>query len=142
MASINSIILEGHLVRKAHFKTSERGTPICSFTIANSRFFTRNGILRQETSFFDVETWAELADTCAALGEKGVPVRIVGRIKQYRWKANDGSTRSAIRIIAEHVEFRCRKDLENEIDDLVEENEPNEAEVREKHIYAQSAVDA
>lgn len=140
MASINSIIIEGNLVRKALFKMSSRGTPICTFTIANSRFFKRNGVLQQETSFFDVETWAELAKHCALKGKKGVPVRIVGRIKQYRWKSADGSSCASICVVAEHVEFRGKRQLEDELDDLVEEPNANELEVREKQIYVKAAM--
>lgn len=142
MGSINSIILEGHMIKKPIFKLTNNGTPICVFTIANNRFFMVKRTMRQETSFFDVETWAELADRCAMYGEKGVPVRIVGRIKQYRWKSANGCSCAAIRLVAEHVEFRRKSDLENEIDDLVEEENPNEFAIREKEMYTKEAIKA
>lgn len=140
MSAINSIIIEGNLVRKPDFKTTSHGTPLCVFSIANNRFFTRNGTMEQETSFFDVETWAELANKCYQNGEKGAPVRVVGRIKQYRWKNAAGRSCSAIRVVAEHVEFKKRTQLETEVDDMVEESEPNEAAIMHKLNSAAQCV--
>jgi single-strand DNA-binding protein len=57
-------------------------------------------------SFFDVETWAKLAENCYNHGRKGRGVRVVGRLKQERWNGPDGKPRSKVAIVAEHVEFR------------------------------------
>jgi single-strand DNA-binding protein len=62
--------------------------------------------LEKEVGFFDVETWAKLAESCYNLGHKGRGVRVVGRLKQERWTGSDGKPRSKITIVAEHVEFR------------------------------------
>jgi single-strand DNA-binding protein len=35
-------------------------------------------------------------------------VRVVGRLKQDRWTGTDGKPRSAVKIVAEHVEFKPR----------------------------------
>jgi single-strand DNA-binding protein len=56
--------------------------------------------------FFDVETWAKLAENCYNLGRKGRGIRVVGRLKQDRWAGADGKPRSRVTIVAEHVEFR------------------------------------
>ncbi|MEL3908924.1 MAG: single-stranded DNA-binding protein [Treponemataceae bacterium] len=122
MNGINSIIVEGNLVRKPELTKTPKGTPVCVFAIGSNRFYRgRAGEMQQETSFFDVETWAELAENCAKVGEKGAPVRVVGRIKQYRWKNKEGKNRYAVRIVAEHVEFKRRAQIEDEVDDMVEE---------------------
>jgi len=36
-------------------------------------------------------------------------VRVVGRLKQDRWKNGEGQPRSKVKIVAEHVEFRPMK---------------------------------
>jgi len=33
MNNLNSVLIEGNLVRDPVFKTTEKGTPICNFTI-------------------------------------------------------------------------------------------------------------
>jgi single-strand DNA-binding protein len=106
MNNLNSILVEGSLVRDPVYRSTPKGTPVCSFTIASNRYFKNNGTLENEVSFFDVETWAKLAETCRDLGHKGRGIRVVGRLKQDRWTDADGNARSRIVIIAEHAEFR------------------------------------
>jgi len=62
--------------------------------------------MEKEVSFFDVETWAKLAEACNEKGKKGRGVRVVGRLKQDRWNDNEGKQRAKVVIVAEHVEFR------------------------------------
>ncbi|RKX84665.1 MAG: single-stranded DNA-binding protein, partial [Spirochaetes bacterium] len=60
--------------------------------------------------------------------KKGRGVRVVGRIKQDRWKDQDDKSREKFKIVAEHVEFKPlftkNKDEENhsnfQEDDLLE----------------------
>jgi single-strand DNA-binding protein len=40
------------------------------------------------------------------MGHKGRGVRVVGRLRQYRWNGSDGKIHACVVIIAEHVEFR------------------------------------
>jgi single-strand DNA-binding protein len=106
MNSLNSILIEGNLVRDPTYKETAKGTPICTFSIASSRFYKNGDNREKDVSFFDVEAWAKLAEQCYNLGHKGRGVRVVGRLKQDRWTDNDGKTRSRVSIVAEHVEFR------------------------------------
>jgi single-strand DNA-binding protein len=106
MNNLNSVLIEGNLVRDPTYKETAKGTPICTFSIASNRFFKNGGDLEKEVSFFDVETWAKLAEQCYNLGHKGRGVRVVGRLKQDRWTDSDGKTRSRVSIVAEHAEFR------------------------------------
>jgi single-strand DNA-binding protein len=106
MNNLNSILIEGNLVRDPTYKETAKGTPICTFSIASNRFFKQDSGLEKETSFFDVETWSKLAEQCYNLGHKGRGVRVVGRLKQDRWNDSNGRARSRVSIVAEHVEFR------------------------------------
>jgi single-strand DNA-binding protein len=106
MNNLNSILIEGNLVREPLFRTTSKGTPLCTFTLASNRFFKQDSGLEKEVSFFDVETWAKLAENCNNLGRKGRGVRGVGRLKQDRRDGSDGKPHSKVTIVAEHVEFR------------------------------------
>ena len=123
MNNLNSILIEGNMVREPLFRTTPKGTPVCTFSLASNRFFRQDTGLEKEVSFFDVETWAKLAETCNNLGKKGRGVRVVGRLKQDRWTGNDGKPRSRISIVAEHVEFRpeARKESAGEQYTVAEE---------------------
>ena len=101
MHNLNSLIIEGNVVRDPVVKATPRGTPLCLFSIASNRFFKQD-----ETSFFDVETWSRLAELCRENCTKGRGVRVVGRLKQDRWVGTDGKHYSKIKVVAEHIEFK------------------------------------
>jgi single-strand DNA-binding protein len=106
MNNLNSILIEGNLVRDPVLRSTPKGTPVCTFTLASNRFFKQDSGLEKEVGFFEVETWSHLAERCSDYGRKGRGVRVVGRLKQERWNGTDGKQRSRITIVAEHVEFR------------------------------------
>ena len=112
LSNLNSIIIEGNLVRDPMLKTTPNGHPVCSFAVASNRFFKQNEDTEKEVSFFDIETWSKLAQTCGDVLKKGRGVRVVGRLKQDRWTDNGGKNQARIKIVAEHVEFKpvFRKD--------------------------------
>ena len=107
MNNLNTILIEGNLVRDPEFKKSPTGTAICKFSIATMRSYKSGEGFEKETSFFDIETWAKLAEACREKGKKARSCRVVGRLKQDRWTDTDGKTRSKVVIVAEHVEFKA-----------------------------------
>jgi single-strand DNA-binding protein len=104
--NLNSILLEGNLVRDPLLRISGGGVSVCTFSVASNRSFKKEGVLEEEVSFFDVETWGKLAETCGTLGHKGRGLRVVGCLKQDRWLDKEGSPHSRVLIVAEHVEWR------------------------------------
>ena len=106
MNNMNSILIEGNMVREPLYRTTPKGTPVCTFSLASNRFFKQDEAVEKEVSFFEIETWSKLADACNSQGRKGRGVRVVGRLKQDRWTDPEGKPHSKIRIVAEHVEFR------------------------------------
>jgi len=106
MNNLNSILIEGNLVRDAEYRTTPKGTPVCKFTIASNRFYKQENVMEKEVSFVDIESWGKLAEIVNTKGRKGRGVRVVGRIKQERWQNSEGKAMSRIIIVAEHAEFR------------------------------------
>lgn len=107
MNPLNSILLEGNVVRDVQAKKTAKGTSVCKFSIASNRTYkSEAGSFEKEVSFFDVEAWGKLSDICTENCSKGRGVRVVGRLKQDRWTDKEGKKFSRINVIAEHVEFR------------------------------------
>ena len=106
MNNLNSVLLEGNMVRDPLIRSTSRGTNVCNFTIASNRFYRQDSNLEKEVGFFDVEAWGKLAVECSSLGRKGRGVRVVGRLKQDRWTGNDGKNHTRVAIVAEHMEYR------------------------------------
>jgi single-strand DNA-binding protein len=108
MNNLNSILLEGNLVRDPEISYTPKGTPVCNFSIASNRYYKQGEELEQEVSYFDVTVWNRLAEVCKEYLAKGRGVREMGRLKQDRWEDPEGKTRSKVHIVAERVEFKPR----------------------------------
>lgn len=106
MNNLNSVLIEGKMVRDPLVRTTPRGKLLCTFSLASNRFYRQESGYEKEVSFFDVEAWTRLAEDCGSHGKKGRSVRVVGRLKQDRWNGTDGKMRSRVNIVAEHIEFR------------------------------------
>jgi single-strand DNA-binding protein len=106
MNNLNSILVEGNLVRDPELSYTPKGTAMCKFSVASNRFYKQEEELQKEVSFFEVSTWARLAEVCGEYLKKGRGVRIVGRLAQDRWTDPEGKAKSRIYIVAEHVEFK------------------------------------
>jgi single-strand DNA-binding protein len=106
MNNLNSILIEGNLVRDPLLRSTPKGTSVCTLSLASNRFYKQDTGFEKEVSFFDVETWAKLAEACYNKGRKGRGIRVVGRLKQDRWNDAEGKQHSRVTIVAEHVEFR------------------------------------
>ena len=104
--NLNSVIVEGNLTKDADFDSTQKGTGFCTFSVATNRYFKSGEEIQHEVSYFDVEAWGKLADSCRSLLVKGSGVRVVGRLKQDRWNSEDGKARSRVKIVAEHIESK------------------------------------
>ena len=107
MNSLNQIILEGNVTRQPEAKSLPSGTTICTLPVAVNRWYKNGeGKQEEEVSYFDIDTFGNLADACVKWCPKGRGIRVVGRLKQNRWKDEAGAQHSRVMIIAEHVEFK------------------------------------
>ncbi|MCQ2582930.1 MAG: single-stranded DNA-binding protein [Treponema sp.] len=107
MNQLNSIILEGNVVKQGESSEPAKGFKVCKFPLAVNRI-TKSpaGESCEEVSFFDVESYGKMAEICEKFSTKGRGVRVVGRLKQNRWKDKDGKNQSKVFVIAEHLEFK------------------------------------
>ena len=102
MNHLNSVLIEGNLVRDPEVGYSPKGTALCSFSVASNRFYKQGDEFQREVSYFDVTVWSRLAEVCGEYLKKGRGVRLTGRLKQDRWIGTDGKSRSRVFILAEH----------------------------------------
>ncbi len=113
MNQLNSLILEGNLVRDAVLSEPAPGFKKCTFSVGVNRFYkNRKNEDVSEASFFDVEAYGKTAEYCGSKATKGRGVRVVGRLKQDTWKDSNGKTASRIYVVAEHIEYKPVKKAE------------------------------
>lgn len=141
MNNINCLIVEGNITRVPEFKTTAHGYPVCKLPIAVNHYYKKanSDEYVDEVSYFDVETFGKLAEICAKFSQKGRGISVVGRIKQNRWKNDDGKPQSRITIVAEKVEFKPR--VNGNAETAIDEN-VSEKEIQEKQNLAEAALAA
>ncbi len=141
MNHLNSVIVEGNLVRDPELGYTPKGIAVCRFTIASNRYYKQEDDYNREVSFFDVTAWARLGEVCSEYLEKGRGVRVVGRLKQNRWETTEGKNRSRVFIVAEHVEFKPKVRTDSSVDrDDVEEEKAIEEQREEIEEFEDVAV--
>lgn len=104
-SSVNVIVVEGGVVRDPELKYTSDGLAYTKFSVANSSISFKNGEKAEDVSYFDISAWGKLAEVCATYLKKGKKIIISGKLKQSRWKADDGKNRSAVKIIAQDIKF-------------------------------------
>lgn len=120
MVSFNKVVLAGNLTRDPELKFTNNGIPVCNFGIAVNRTRPKG---TEEVDFFDATAWRELGETIANWKKKGDPVLLEGRLQHRTWKAEDGSNRSAVSIVAENIQFLGRPQANNSGNDSSTANE-------------------
>lgn len=123
MTNLNSLIIEGNVVREADVKDTANGFSLATFSIAVNRYHKKSdGSYEQETSYFDVEAWGEISKAVKEKSFKGGSVRIVGRLKQNRWQDSTGKTQSKVSVIAEHIDFMSKPDKKERVGEEQNQN--------------------
>jgi single-strand DNA-binding protein len=140
MNNLNSILIEGNLVKDPDLSYTAKGTAVCKFTVACNRSWKQDEQMQKEVSFFDVSAWSRQAEVCSEYLKKGRGVRVVGRLKQDRWTDQEGKAHSRVWIVAEHVEFKpqLKKDGDPSAD-KAEGKEETAAEVQEEELQEAAA---
>lgn len=110
MRNFNLALIEGRLVSDPEIRYTQGGTALCKFSIANNYAYYRDDELQKEVNYFDVTTWAKLAEQCNEYLKKGRRVIVNGRLRQNRWQDEGGTNHSRIDIIGTQVQFIDSKD--------------------------------
>ena len=109
---MNKVYLIGNLTRDPEMRSTSTGIPVCNFSIAVNRRKRADG--QQETDFFNIVAWRQLAEICSRYLAKGRKAAVSGSIQTRTYEAKDGSKRTAFDIVAEEVEFLTQKGSANE----------------------------
>ena len=102
---MNKVYLIGNLTRDPEMRSTQSGIPVCNFSIAVNRRFRNQQTGQQETDFFNIVAWRQLAELCSRYLTKGRKVAVTGSIQTRSYEAQDGSKRTAFDIVADEVEF-------------------------------------
>jgi single-strand DNA-binding protein len=108
----HKIIIVGYLGRDPEMRYTPDGTPVTNFSVATSYRRKRpDGTQIDETTWFRITAWRQLAELCNQYLSKGRPVLIEGRLNPDEnggpriWTGNDGQPRASFEVTALTVKF-------------------------------------
>ena len=104
MADLNKVMILGNVGRDPEIRYTAQGNELTTFTVAANRNYRKpDGEWGQETEWFNIVTWGELARRMAQNLQKGDRVYVEGRLQTRSWEGPDGQRRYRTEVIAERV---------------------------------------
>jgi len=134
MPAINQVALAGRLVDDPEFRITDSGTARLTSRIAVNRSYRdRNDDWQEETSFFNVVIWNQLAERLADRLKKGTPVYLSGRLRSASWKDDDENPHYLVEIQARSLQILQRPSAgaNGALDSEPEEDDEAESEQSE-----------
>jgi single-strand DNA-binding protein len=108
---MNKIMLIGNLGRDPEMSYTTDGKAVTKFTLAVSRNFkTASGERREETDWFNITAWSQLAETCNTYLRKGQKVFVEGRLSLRKYTDRTGAERTAVDVTISEMEMLSPKD--------------------------------
>ena len=108
MASLNKVILIGHMTANPELKQSTSGVSVCSFSIGVSRRYTKGE--QQQTDFINIVSWRQQAEFVCRYFKKGSTICVCGSLQTRSWTDNRNNKRYATEVVADEVSFVERKE--------------------------------
>jgi single-strand DNA-binding protein len=101
MASVNKVILIGHLGRDPEIRSTQDGTKVCNLSIATSESWKgKDGERKEKTEWHNVVIFNErLLDVAERFLKKGSKVYLEGQLQTRKWKDQSGSDRFTTEIV-------------------------------------------
>jgi single-strand DNA-binding protein len=106
--NINHVVITGNLTREPELRETGTGKSVCEMRVAVNSSFKQGDKWESKPNYFQVNTWAGLADNCAKYLEKGSGVAVSGRLEWQKWESKDGGINSRVVIVADSVQFLGR----------------------------------
>ncbi len=125
---LNKIMIIGHLGRDPEMRYTPSGRPVTTFTVAVSRSWnTVDGERHNETEWFNIVAWGNLAEICKQYLYKGQQVYVEGRLQTRRWEDKEGQKHTSVEIVASEMMMlgeRRENNQAQELDTASEQPEP------------------
>ena len=134
LPNLNLVVLSGRLVADPELRYTPKGTAVCSFRIAVSRYYRDRdaGGFKEETSFFNVVVWDRMAEMAGERLRKGSPVLIEGTLKSRSYETQDGNRRYVVEVVSRRLQFLERAPAPGE---APEEAEPGSSDYAEEDPF-------
>jgi len=111
---MNKVTLTGRLGSDPDMSYTTSGTAVTKFRIAVNRYSkSANGERKEETDWYSIVAWNQLAETCNNYLKKGQKILVDGRIQQRKYTDKNGVERLAVEVILNDMEMLTPKDQQS-----------------------------
>lgn len=101
---LNKVLLIGFLGRDPEMRYTPSGRPVTSFSLSTPRSWTSaDGERREETEWFNIVTWGNLAEICKQYLTKGQQVYVEGRLQTRGWEDESGKKHFRTEVVANEM---------------------------------------
>jgi single-strand DNA-binding protein len=108
-SGLNKVMIIGNLGADPEMRYTASGSAITTFRVAVGRNYKSNdGELKEETEWFRVVSWNQLAEVLGANLQKGRRVYVEGRLSTRSWDGQDGQKHYITEVVASQVLFLDR----------------------------------
>ncbi|MEO8953166.1 MAG: single-stranded DNA-binding protein [Ktedonobacteraceae bacterium] len=103
-------MLIGHLGKDPEMNYTPSGVAITKFSLAVNRYSkSSTGERQEETDWFNIVAWRQLAETCNTYLRKGSKVFVDGRLTQRKYTDKNGVERTALEVTLNEMEMLSSK---------------------------------
>ena len=101
----STVTIVGNLTRDPEIRYTTGGAAKANFGVAVSRRWQnrQSQEWEEQTSFFNVICWREMAENVSESLGKGSRVVVTGRLEQRSWETENGEKRSVVEIVADDI---------------------------------------
>lgn len=116
MASLNKVLLIGHLGKDPETRYLPSGESVTNFSVATTESWKdkASGEKKEATEWHRVATFGKLAEVCGEYLKKGALVYIEGKVTTQKWKDKEGNDRYSTQIRADQMKMLGGKPAETE----------------------------
>ncbi|HTP07355.1 MAG TPA: single-stranded DNA-binding protein [Anaerolineae bacterium] len=101
---LNKVMIIGRLGRDPEMRYTPNGRPVTAFSVAvNRSWMAGDGDKREETEWFNVVAWGNLAEICKQHLRKGQTVYVEGRLQTRGWDDQEGKKHYRTEIVANEM---------------------------------------
>jgi single-strand DNA-binding protein len=131
MPNLNRVQIIGRLGKDPEEKSTKNGSSFVVFSVAvDRRWKNRDGEMRKETDWFNVEAWGKLGEICREYLSKGRLVFLEGRLRTSRYE-HEGETRYFTKVIANRMQMLDRPKEEEAAEEVMPVEEDMDLDLEE-----------
>lgn len=102
---LNTVSLQGRMVRDPELRRTNSGKAVTSFTLACDRDFKNQQTGEKEVDFLDCVAWGGTGETVAKYFSKGQLAAVSGRLQIRQYTDKNGQKRRQAEILVSNVYF-------------------------------------